>query len=56
VAEGVPCAKAVRELAKRLGVEMPITDAVAGVLFDGEDAAEMAAQLLARDPRGDELA
>ena len=55
VAEGVPCSKAVRELAAKLGVEMPITDAVAAVLFDGYDAAEMAKQLLARDPR-DELA
>ena len=37
VAEGVPCARAVRELAGRLGVDMPITNAVAGVLFDGDD-------------------
>jgi glycerol-3-phosphate dehydrogenase (NAD(P)+) len=55
VAEGVPCAKAVRELAGKLGVDMPITNAVAGVLFDGLSATAMAAQLLARDPR-DELA
>jgi glycerol-3-phosphate dehydrogenase (NAD(P)+) len=55
VAEGVPCAKAVRELARKLGVDMPITNAVAGVLFDGDNAAEMASKLLARDPR-DELA
>jgi glycerol-3-phosphate dehydrogenase (NAD(P)+) len=55
VAEGVPCAKSVRALAHRLGVEMPITEAVAAVLFDGVKATEMAQQLLARDPR-DELA
>jgi glycerol-3-phosphate dehydrogenase (NAD(P)+) len=55
VAEGVPCAKAVRELARKLGVDMPITNAVAGVLFDGNAAHAMVAQLLARDPR-DELA
>ncbi len=55
VAEGVPCAKAVRELAARLGVDMPITNAVAGVLFDGDSAAAMVTRLLARDPR-DELA
>ncbi|MGZ5201594.1 MAG: NAD(P)H-dependent glycerol-3-phosphate dehydrogenase [Telluria sp.] len=53
VAEGVPCAKAVRELARTLGVDMPITDAVAGVLFDGVDAKTMAAQLIARDPRNE---
>jgi len=55
VAEGVPCAKAVRALARTMGVEMPITDAVAGVLFDGDTPQAMLAQLLARDPR-DELA
>jgi glycerol-3-phosphate dehydrogenase (NAD(P)+) len=55
VAEGVPCAKAVRELAARLGVDMPITNAVAGVLFDGDSASDMVTRLLARDPR-DELA
>jgi glycerol-3-phosphate dehydrogenase (NAD(P)+) len=55
VAEGVPCAKAVRDLAIKLGVDMPITNAVAGVLFDGDNAADMVGKLLARDPR-DELA
>ena len=53
VAEGVPCARAVRELARHLGVDMPITNAVAGVLFDGDDPRAMVAQLLARDPRGE---
>lgn len=55
VAEGVPCAKAVRELASRMAVDMPITNAVAGVLFDGMTPQAMLARLLARDPR-DELA
>jgi glycerol-3-phosphate dehydrogenase (NAD(P)+) len=55
VAEGVPCAKAVRELARTMGVDMPITNAVAGVLFDGDNATDMVGKLLARDPR-DELA
>jgi glycerol-3-phosphate dehydrogenase (NAD(P)+) len=53
VAEGVPCAKAVRDLAARLGVDMPITNAVAGVLFDGDQPQAMVAKLLARDPRGE---
>ena len=53
VAEGVPCAKAVRELAARLGVDMPITNAVAGLLFDGDAPQAMVARLLARDPRGE---
>ncbi|MES2741092.1 MAG: NAD(P)H-dependent glycerol-3-phosphate dehydrogenase [Pseudomonadota bacterium] len=51
VAEGVPCAQAVRELARRLQVDMPITNAVAGVLFDGDRPQDMVARLLARDPR-----
>jgi len=51
VAEGVPCAKAVRELAARLRVEMPISSAVAAVLFDGEQPQDMVARMLARDPR-----
>ncbi|WP_036171881.1 NAD(P)H-dependent glycerol-3-phosphate dehydrogenase [Massilia sp. 9096] len=53
VAEGVPCAKAVRDLSTRLGVDMPITHAVAGVLFDGDSAPDMVARLLARDPRNE---
>ncbi|TFW18307.1 NAD(P)H-dependent glycerol-3-phosphate dehydrogenase [Duganella callida] len=51
VAEGVPCSKAVRELAARVGVDMPITNAVAGVLFDGDQPQAMVARLLSRDPR-----
>ncbi|MES3022704.1 MAG: NAD(P)H-dependent glycerol-3-phosphate dehydrogenase [Pseudomonadota bacterium] len=53
VAEGVPCAKAVRALAHKLGIEMPITNAVAGVLFDGDNAQAMVSRLLARDPRNE---
>jgi glycerol-3-phosphate dehydrogenase (NAD(P)+) len=51
VAEGVRCAKAVRTLALASGVDMPITNAVAGVLFDGISPPDMVQQLLARDPR-----
>ncbi|QYF95006.1 NAD(P)-dependent glycerol-3-phosphate dehydrogenase [Massilia sp. PAMC28688] len=55
VAEGVPCARAVRALAASMDVDMPITNAIAGVLFDGDTPQDMLAQLLARDPR-DEVA
>lgn len=51
VAEGVLCAKAVRALAADLGVDMPITNAVAAVLFDGVSLGEMVERLLSRDPR-----
>jgi glycerol-3-phosphate dehydrogenase (NAD(P)+) len=53
VAEGVPCAQAVRALARKLGVDMPITEAVAAVLFDGAQPLDMVSRLLARDPRGE---
>ena len=51
VAEGVRCAKAVRSIAARLKVEMPISDAVAGVLFDGVSTQQMIEKLLARDAK-----
>jgi glycerol-3-phosphate dehydrogenase (NAD(P)+) len=51
VAEGVRCAQAVRALAAQYKVEMPITNAVAGVLFDGDSPREMVTRILARDPR-----
>lgn len=51
VAEGVRCARPVRALAQRCGVDMPIAAAVAGVLFDGGSPREMVVQLLSRDPR-----
>jgi len=55
VAEGVRCAQAVRTLAAQLGVDMPITNAVANVLFDNISPREMVAALLSRDPRGEAL-
>jgi len=51
VAEGVRCAQAVRQLAAEHGVDMPITQAVAAVLFDGDSPREMVHRLLSRDPR-----
>ncbi|HYD81195.1 MAG TPA: NAD(P)H-dependent glycerol-3-phosphate dehydrogenase [Paucimonas sp.] len=53
VAEGVRCAQAVRALAAERGIDMPIANAVASVLFDGVSPQEMVAKLLARDPRGE---
>ncbi|MDB5761158.1 MAG: NAD(P)-dependent glycerol-3-phosphate dehydrogenase [Herminiimonas sp.] len=55
VAEGVRCAQSVRALAQQCGIEMPIANAVAGVLFDGDSPRDMVAQLLSRNPR-DEFA
>ena len=53
VAEGVRCAEAVRTLARERGVDMPITEAVAGVLFDGDAPRDMVVRLLSRDPRNE---
>ena len=51
VAEGVPCTRAVRAIADERGVEMPITTAVAAILFEGLAPREALVHLLARAPR-----
>jgi glycerol-3-phosphate dehydrogenase (NAD(P)+) len=56
VAEGVRCAQAVRTLARKLGVDMPISNAVAGMLFEGDLPRDTVGRLLARDPRSEAAA
>ncbi len=51
VAEGVPTTRAVMELARRYDVEMPITEAVHAVLFEGKDAIHALTDLMTRDPK-----
>ena len=51
VAEGVPTTRAARRLARRLGVEMPITELMYAVLFEGKDPREASLELMARDPK-----
>jgi len=51
VAEGVHSARAASHHARTCGVEMPITEAVCAVLFEGRPAPEAVKQLLTRDPR-----
>ena len=53
VAEGVHSARAASALAREHGVEMPITEAVCGVLFDGEPPVRAVERLLARDPKAE---
>ncbi|SDH08069.1 glycerol 3-phosphate dehydrogenase (NAD(P)+) [Alteribacillus persepolensis] len=48
VVEGVRTTKAVHELSKQLDVEMPITEALFHVLFEGKDPKEAANQLMGR--------
>ncbi len=47
-AEGARCARAVRERARRLKVEMPITEAVCHVLFEGVKPIDAVTRLLSR--------
>ena len=51
VAEGVPTTRAVMELARRHHVEMPITEAVHAVLFEGKDVLNALSDLMTRDPK-----
>ena len=51
VAEGVHSARAASEHARACGIEMPITQAVCAVLFEGRPAPDAVRQLLTRDPR-----
>ena len=51
VAEGVRCVQAVRSLAAQRQIDMPIVEAVAHVLFEGEAPASAIRQLLAREAR-----
>jgi glycerol-3-phosphate dehydrogenase (NAD(P)+) len=48
VAEGVTSSKAVLELARTHSLEMPITEVVAGVVYDGLDVGEAALMLASR--------
>jgi glycerol-3-phosphate dehydrogenase (NAD(P)+) len=51
VAEGVESTREVLSVARKLGVDMPVTQAVCGVLFDGLSPHAAADALLSRDPR-----
>lgn len=53
VAEGVRTTQSARELAKRHGVEMPITEQVYRVLFEGASAKEAITELMTRESRSE---
>ena len=50
VAEGVTTTKAAYEMAKRLGVDSPITDAVYSVLYEGKNYKVAMLELMSREP------
>lgn len=54
VAEGVKTTEAVRDLASRHGVEMPITEQVYAILREGRAPAEALRTLMTRDPKPEE--
>jgi glycerol-3-phosphate dehydrogenase (NAD(P)+) len=49
VAEGVRTTKSTRDLARREGVPMPITEAVYDILFEGKDPRTAVTELMTRD-------
>ncbi len=51
VAEGVRTARSARTLARRLGVEMPITERVHAILYEGQKPREAVLELMAREPK-----
>jgi glycerol-3-phosphate dehydrogenase (NAD(P)+) len=51
VVEGVVTARAVPQLARRIGVEMPICESLHAVLFEGKTAVEAGRELMARAAR-----
>jgi glycerol-3-phosphate dehydrogenase (NAD(P)+) len=51
VAEGVPTTRSVRELSIRHSVEMPITEAVHSVLFEGMDVIRALTTLMTRESK-----
>ena len=53
VAEGVDTTPAALTLASRLGVDMPLTQAISAVLFRGVDPRSAVAELMSRAPRSE---
>jgi glycerol-3-phosphate dehydrogenase (NAD(P)+) len=55
VAEGLTAAPAILELARALGVEMPITKAVTEVVYEGRDVHRVVHDLMVRQPRAEHV-
>jgi glycerol-3-phosphate dehydrogenase (NAD(P)+) len=49
VAEGVPTLKAVKELAEKHGISMPIVTATYGIIYEGKSIKEALASLMGRE-------
>ena len=53
VVEGITAVKVASEVAKKYGVEMPITNALNEVLFHGKDVEEAVLELMSRDVKAE---
>jgi glycerol-3-phosphate dehydrogenase (NAD(P)+) len=53
VIEGIPTTKSVFQLAQRCKVEMPITEAIHGVLFEGKEVIATLSELMTRRLKGE---
>jgi len=53
VAEGVHTTRAALQLAAQVGIELPITEQIAAVLFEGRDPRQAVTALMARQERGE---
>ncbi|MFH5832254.1 NAD(P)H-dependent glycerol-3-phosphate dehydrogenase [Halalkalibaculum sp. DA3122] len=51
IAEGVRTTRSVHDWSRKLNIEMPITDAVFRVLFEGENPEDILYDLMTRDPK-----
>ena len=55
VAEGVPTTRSVHDQARQRGVEMPITDEVYQILFEGKSPRDAVTDLMLRAPKDEWL-
>lgn len=55
VVEGVKACRAFYELKEKIGISMPITDALYKVLFEGKDARDSVRELMLRDKKSETL-
>jgi glycerol-3-phosphate dehydrogenase (NAD(P)+) len=53
VAEGIKTSRAVKRLAEKVGIEMPITNEVCAVLYEGKPASEAVKELMKRPLRSE---
>jgi glycerol-3-phosphate dehydrogenase (NAD(P)+) len=51
VAEGVRNTRSVRELGRKLGVDMPITEEMFSLLYEGKSPRQVVGDLMMRQPK-----